>query len=181
MQVFLDRDGTIIRDAHYPNHPDQVELLPGAVEGLLALQEKGYHLYVVSNQSGVARGKITPEQMQAVDRRFRQLLVEQGVEVRDVAYCVHGPDDDCGCRKPRPGMVHGLLGGDPPSGYCIGDKISDLQLAHNAGLRPVLVKTGKGLGALTELESNPVPHVLVYDDLREVGRQIPPAASNNPA
>jgi D-glycero-D-manno-heptose 1,7-bisphosphate phosphatase len=103
--VFLDRDGTIIEDKHYLADPAGVVLLPGAVEALRLLQEAGYLLIVISNQSGVGRGYFSEEAVAAVQQRVEELLGEEGVTLDAFKYCPHGPDEGCACRKPKPGML----------------------------------------------------------------------------
>src|SRR6185437_6946625 len=103
--VFLDRDGTLIRDRGYLADPDGVELLPGVMTALAALRDRRLRLVVVSNQSGIARGMITRVQHLSVDARFRELVLAGGVALDGVYYCEHGPDDGCACRKPNDGML----------------------------------------------------------------------------
>ena len=103
--MFIDRDGTLIHDPGYLSDPDGVKLLPGAGAALRALRNNGFALVVISNQSGIARGLITPEQAAAVHERVVRELAAEGVELDDTRYCPHHPDDGCSCRKPRPGLL----------------------------------------------------------------------------
>jgi D-glycero-D-manno-heptose 1,7-bisphosphate phosphatase len=138
--LFLDRDGTIIRDVGYPRDPAQVELLPGAAEGLLAAQAMGFALVIVSNQSGVARGLIRPEEARAVQGRLEELCTAHGIELTGAFFCFHGPKEGCACRKPAPGMIleasraHGI---DRSSSIMVGDKPSDVDAGVAAGCRAV--------------------------------------------
>lgn len=138
--VFLDRDGTIIRDGHYLADPAGVELIVGAAAALRALAKAGFKLVVVSNQSGLARGIIAPAAHDAVHARFVEVLAAEGVALDAVYYCAHGPDDGCDCRKPRAGMIsravveHGI---DAASSFMIGDKRSDIEAGRAAGCRTV--------------------------------------------
>lgn len=145
--VFLDRDGTLIEDAHYPKDPAQVRWIPGAADALREIRRKGYLLFVVSNQSGVGRGLISEEQFLAVHERFCELLREAGVEVAEFGYCLHHPDDPCRCRKPETGLVPKTHGGEPidfSRSWVVGDRPSDMELGARLGARTVLVRTGKG-------------------------------------
>lgn len=145
--IFLDRDGTIIVDKHYLCDPAGVELEQGAVAGLKALANMGYALVVVSNQSGIARGRFTAQDAIAVNARVAELLAEEGISILDWYFCPHVAEDDCSCRKPRPGMIdraaheHGL---DPSHSFVVGDKLSDLELADAVGATGFLVETGEG-------------------------------------
>ncbi|MGL4550917.1 MAG: HAD-IIIA family hydrolase [Gemmataceae bacterium] len=134
--IFLDRDGTLIDDPGYPKDPERVRLLPGAADALTAFREAGYALVVISNQAGVGRGLITPEQAKAVHERFVALFAERGLAFDDVRYCFHAPDDRCGCRKPSPLMLQESaagLGIDLGRSFMIGDKESDVEAGVNAG------------------------------------------------
>ena len=136
--VFLDRDGTLIVDVGYPRDPARVEILPGAVEALRDLARE-HALVVISNQSGIARGKITPEEAAAVHDRFVAVFAAEGVTFDGVYYCPHGPDEGCRCRKPAPGMLLDAardLDLDLARSYVIGDKPSDLEAGIAAGCRP---------------------------------------------
>jgi D-glycero-D-manno-heptose 1,7-bisphosphate phosphatase len=139
--LFLDRDGTLMEDVGYPNDPAQVRLLPGAAEAIRRLADAGFVPVVVSNQSGLARGLITPEQADAVHRRFVEVFrVSTGLTL-PCYYCPHGPDDGCDCRKPAPGLllraVNELeLAGLP--GIMVGDKPSDVKAGQAAGCAGLL-------------------------------------------
>lgn len=175
--VFLDRDGTIIEDRHYMNDPAQVELLPGAAEALRAMAEKGYLLFVVSNQSGVSRGIINDEQFLAVHNRFSELLQAEGCPIAEFAYCFHHPDDRCSCRKPQPGLVARKHEGkdiDWLNSFVVGDKSCDVELAAAIGGNGYLVLTGKGTATWKELQkSSPVLGYRVVPDLTAVARDLP--------
>jgi histidinol-phosphate phosphatase family protein len=139
--VLLDRDGTIVVDTHYPRDPDLVRFLPGAADALRELTRLGHTLAVVSNQSGVGRGIVTPAEADAVHRRFLELLAGEGVEVAGVYYCFHAPGDGCDCRKPRPGLLTRAvreLGLGTPR-FMIGDKPGDVAAGAAAGCTTVWV------------------------------------------
>lgn len=165
--VFLDRDGTIIKDKDFLSDPAGIEFLEGAQEALSALQKAGFKLVLISNQSGVARGYFTEEAVQDVHRRLKALLTFSGVRLDGVYYCPHLPDAavekyrlDCDCRKPKTGMIRRAveeLGVDPARSFFVGDKESDVEAGRAAGCRTVLVLTGKGLntGGAISLENRP--------------------------
>ena len=138
--VLLDRDGTLVVDVPYNGDPRLVEPMPGAREALDRLRAAGIPLGVVSNQSGVGRGLLTLEQVEAVNRRVEQLLGP----VDCWAVCPHAPDEGCDCRKPRDGLVRRAareLGADPARCVLLGDIGADVEAARAAGARAVLVPT----------------------------------------
>jgi histidinol-phosphate phosphatase family protein len=138
--VLFDRDGTLVVDVPYNADPALVEPMPTAVEAVRALRSAGMPLGVVSNQSGVARGLITPAQLHAVNARVEEIFGQ--FDTWQV--CPHGPEDDCPCRKPRPGMVLAAayaLGVPASEVVVIGDIGADMAAAAAAGARGVLVPT----------------------------------------
>lgn len=139
--VLFDRDGTLIENVPYLTDPGRVQPVPGAGQTLAALRRSGIAVGVVSNQSGVARGLITPEELASVNARVESLLGP--FDTWQV--CMHGPDDACGCRKPAPGMVVAAadaLGLPPRDCVLIGDTGADVDAALTAGARAVLVPNG---------------------------------------
>lgn len=141
--LFLDRDGTVMEDTGYIADPALVRLLPGAAEALAALAAEGWKLFIVSNQSGVGRGKIAPSQMDAVHLRFLELLAEQGVRITESYFCLHAPDENCECRKPSPYFLqlaardHGL---DLAASCMIGDREADILCGRNAGCSSIWLR-----------------------------------------
>ena len=138
--VLFDRDGTLVANVPYNGDPEQVMVMPGAREALERLRAAGVATAVVSNQSGVARGLIRVEQVEAVNRRVEELLGPLGPWM----VCPHGPWEGCGCRKPAPGLIKaaaGALGVDPADCVVIGDIGADVEAALAAGARGVLVPT----------------------------------------
>jgi histidinol-phosphate phosphatase family protein len=138
--VLLDRDGTLVADVPYNGDPERVVAMPGAREALERLRAAGVATAVVSNQSGVARGLLRVEQVEAVNRRVEELLGPLGPWL----VCLHGPWDGCRCRKPRPGLIEaaaGALGVEPGECVVVGDIGADMEAARVAGARAVLVPT----------------------------------------
>lgn len=175
--VFLDRDGTIIVDQHYPRDPEKVELTPHAIEGLRCLSEKGYPLFVVSNQSGVGRGIIKDSEFRAVHERVAELLRAAQIEIVEFGYCFHRPDDECNCRKPRAGLVPKDFAGAPidfARSFVIGDTEVDVGLGTTLGASPYLILTGKGRKTLESWESSGRPRTFeMAEDLLDFARKIP--------
>ena len=145
--IVLDRDGTLIHERHYLSHPDQVELLPGVLEGLSRIRSLGLRLVVVTNQSGIGRGYFSPADLEAVHDRLHSLLAEGGVELDAIYHCPHTPEETCPCRKPGTGMIEQAgrdLGFDPKNSVVVGDKPCDIQLGKNVGAITALVRSGYG-------------------------------------
>ena len=164
--VYLDRDGTLIAERDYLADPEDVALIPGAVEALERLREAGYLLVVVTNQSGIARGLYTEAEYQAVADRLAELLEARGVALDAVKHCPHHPDHTgpCVCRKPATGMhreAAAELAIDPARSWYVGDKISDILPTLELGGRGILVRTGYG----REHEGKVPPSVSVVDDV----------------
>lgn len=142
--AFLDRDGVINQDRAYVHRWEDFEFVPGAIEGMRRLQEAGYALVIVTNQSGLARGYYTEAQYQALTTALREELARQGVKLDGVYHCPHHPKGtvpelsiDCDCRKPAPGMVLQAareLGLSLPDSLLIGDKPGDIAAARAAGV-----------------------------------------------
>jgi D-glycero-D-manno-heptose 1,7-bisphosphate phosphatase len=143
--VFLDRDGTIMRDVDYCGDPAQVEVFPGAASALGRLKARGYKLIIVTNQSGIGRGYFGENDYRAVEWEFLRQLGEGLIDA--TYFCPDSPDADSPRRKPAPGMIleaqrdHRL---DLARSYFVGDKASDIECGRNAGVRTILVQTGYG-------------------------------------
>jgi len=143
--IFLDRDGTLNPDLGYINSPDQFELFPGVPEALARLKRAGARLIVVTNQSGVARGFLTRDDLDAVHMKLKHLLDGAGASLDAIYFCPHHPDNGCHCRKPNRGMIDQAVrecGVNLDRSYLIGDHIRDIELAKQIGARSVLVTTG---------------------------------------
>lgn len=145
--VLLDRDGTLIAEKHYLASVDGIELLPGAVAGLRELQDAGHGLIVITNQSGIARGKLTLQTLAAIHDEIRLRLEREGVHLAAFYFCPHGPSEECSCRKPKPGMALRAAADfafDLGESIVIGDKPADIELGRNCGATTILVRTGYG-------------------------------------
>jgi D-glycero-D-manno-heptose 1,7-bisphosphate phosphatase len=136
--VFLDRDGTLVRDVGYPHRLEHYELLPGAVEGLRALDAAGYRLAIATNQSGIGRGLFGWVEYERFQARLLADLAAAGVSIAASFVCPHVPDAGCSCRKPEPGLLlraRELLGAELGACWVVGDTASDVELARRAGCR----------------------------------------------
>ncbi len=151
--VFLDRDGTLIEDRGHLSEASEVVFYPDAIAALQRLQ-KHFLLFLVTNQSGVARGLITMESVHRVNARITSHLAEHGVTIADVYVCPHQRSDGCACIKPNPHFLHKAAaehGVDLARSFAIGDHPHDVELARAVGGRGVYVRTGHGDKHLTEL------------------------------
>jgi histidinol-phosphate phosphatase family protein len=142
--VFLDRDGTLIEDAHYLSSADAVQLLAGAPEAVAALNAAGVLAIVVTNQSGIAQGLVTEAEYHATQQRLDRLLAERGARVDATYHCPHHPSVSgaCDCRKPSVGMYRRAaleLGVDLARSLYVGDRRRDVEPALELGGRGVLV------------------------------------------
>jgi len=144
--IVLDRDGTINIDYGYVHKIEDFEFIPGTFEALKKLQGE-YLLFIFTNQSGIGRGYYNKEDLKKLNNFMLKKFREKGINIEDVFYCPHKPDNNCDCRKPKTKLVDALIEKyhiDVSNSYVIGDKTADIKLAENLGMRSVLVKTGKG-------------------------------------
>lgn len=153
--VFLDRDGVLNEEVGYIRHLDDLRLMPDAAEAVVRLNRLGIACIVVTNQSGPARGYYGEEHVRSLNARLADLLSSRGARLDAIYYCPHHAAGivpeyafACACRKPAPGMIEQafreIAGIDRGRAYMIGDQATDIDLARNAGIRAVLVRTGYG-------------------------------------
>jgi len=154
--VFLDRDGTLIHDKGFITDPDDVVFYKLTFEALRMLQEK-FELFVISNQSGIAKGRQSVKETERVNRHVVRRLTAEGIKIRDLYFCPHDREDNCRCIKPKPFFAqkaaadHGIcLSGS----FSIGDHPHDVELARNFGGTGVYVLTGHGRKHTCELRKN---------------------------
>jgi D-glycero-D-manno-heptose 1,7-bisphosphate phosphatase len=181
--VFMDRDGTISEEIGYVNHPARYRVFPFSAEAVKLLNEKGWLAILVTNQAGVARGYFTEELIGEVHSVLKSELGRNGATLDAIYYCAHHPSvgvapyrSDCDCRKPRPGLIRRASEEfeiDLSRSWMIGDRYSDIELAHNAGLRPAFVMTGYGRGEW-EYQREAWKHQpeIVAEDLLEAVKKI---------
>lgn len=144
--IFLDRDGTLNPDPGYISDPDDFALFPDVSAALRRLQDAGYLLVLITNQSGIARGIIRPDQLEAIHHKLKMLLQQHGVALAAIYHCPHHQDfgSPCDCRKPQPGMIYRAINDldiDLAHSFMIGDRESDIQMAINARLQPILIRS----------------------------------------
>jgi D-glycero-D-manno-heptose 1,7-bisphosphate phosphatase len=149
--VFLDRDGTISEEVGYLNHISRFQMFPFAPPAIRKLNERGLRVFVITNQSGVARGYYPESLVRDVHDLMAQQLTKAGARIDGIYYCPHTSGDGCECRKPGQGMLaqasaeHRV---DLHSSFVVGDRHSDVELAHRVGARSIMVRTGYGEGEI---------------------------------
>jgi D-glycero-D-manno-heptose 1,7-bisphosphate phosphatase len=154
--VILDRDGVINFDSdNYIRAIDEWRPIPGSIEAIARLSKAGYSVYVATNQSGLARGFFSLEDLHMMHEKLESLVYAAGGEISGIYFCPHHPDDHCDCRKPNVGLLQRIsqqsndsLQGCP----FVGDSLSDIRAAKAYGCKPVLVETGKGQKTLSQLD-----------------------------
>jgi D-glycero-D-manno-heptose 1,7-bisphosphate phosphatase len=172
--VILDRDGVINEDSdQYIKCPAEWVPIPRSLEAIARLNQAGYRVVVATNQSGIARGLLDIATLNRIHNKMHHLLAQIGGNVEAILFCPHGPDDNCACRKPRPGLLQELarrlripLQGVP----AVGDSLRDLQAAQAVGARPLLVRSGKG--SLTATSMDLPPETEIYEDLAAVAEAL---------
>ncbi len=175
--IILDRDGVINHDSDaYIRSPQEWRPLPGSLEAIARLCKAGYRIAVASNQSGVARGLFDLSTLMAIHTKMHQAVAAAGGRIDAIFFCPHGPEAGCACRKPKPGLFVEILERfkvAPIEVQAIGDQLRDLQAAHAAACRPVLVLTGKGRATRCADGGLP-PETVVRVDLAAVASELVP-------
>lgn len=153
--IFVDRDGTLIEEVNFLSRLEDLRVFPFTRPALEVLKDNGYLVIVLTNQSGIARGKYTEADMHAI---HDQIQAEVGGLIDAFYFCPHLPSAECTCRKPNLGMIESAQAEfdiDMERSWMIGDKNLDVQIAKNAGIKSVLVLTGYGVKHRSQLESEP--------------------------
>ena len=140
--VFLDRDGTMAKDVHYCSGPEDFELFPNTAKAIKLLNEHGFKVIVITNQSGIARGYFTEETLAKIHEKMKGELAKEGAWVDAIYYCPHHPDDNCDCRKPKPKLVLQAVRDfdiDLKCSFVIGDLQMDIDLGKAVGCKSILI------------------------------------------
>jgi D-glycero-D-manno-heptose 1,7-bisphosphate phosphatase len=166
--VFLDRDGTLIVEKNYLCRPEDVKIFPGAGRALKRMQDAGWRLFIVSNQSGVGRGYFTLADVDKVNQHLRAELARDGIRLEKVYIAPEAPDQPSRGRKPSPQFLFDArdeFGLNLAGSFMIGDKLSDLECGWNAGLqKSILVRTGYGR-ELERTEADKLSSAVIVDDM----------------
>jgi len=171
--VILDRDGVINHVAEDDvTTVDGWSPIPGSIEAISRLKKAGYLVTIATNHSGIARGLYSETELQQMHDKMQKMLSARGASIDGIFYCPHGPEANCICRKPKPGLLFQIAKKfdiDLSETPLVGDNISDIQAAKMANAKPILVRTGKGEYVMQHFpEALDVP---VYDDLAHFVRE----------
>jgi len=145
--ILLDRDGTVNEEVHYLSTPDQVELIPGAAAGIRRLNQAGFLVAIITNQSGIARGFLSLSELELIHQRLLELLAADRAAIDGIYYCPHQPADNCSCRKPLPKLAYTAaqaLATNLDGAIIIGDRECDILLGKAIRATSILVRTGHG-------------------------------------
>ncbi len=182
--IILDRDGVINQDSdNYIKSVDEFIPIPGSLEAIAQLCQAGYSVLVATNQSGISRQFFTLEILEAMHTKLQSLLAPLGGKIERFYFCPHGPEDQCICRKPKPGMFtqitsdfsHLLARNSLSTIYYVGDSLTDLQAGKAAGTKIALVKTGKGIRSLKKIDQDKLTEYAqlnIYNDLADFTQQL---------
>lgn len=170
--IILDRDGVINQDSDaYVKSVDEWTPIPGSAKAIADLCKAGFQVAVATNQSGLARQYFTQSDLDAMHKKMTALVEAEGGQFAHIAWCPHGPDDDCDCRKPLPGLIHQIekaLNVSAEGAWMVGDSLRDLQAGAAANCKVALVKTGKGEKTLPKLLADEeLKNSKVFCDLAE--------------
>ncbi len=166
--ILLDRDGVINQDSDaYVKSVEEWLPIPGSIKSIAALSKAGFKVFVVTNQSGIARGYYDEATLKAMHDKMTTLVAAEGGTIQGIEYCPHGPDDNCRCRKPKSGMIEKIetqlgVSFDSTPAIMVGDALRDLEAGQARGCKTVLVLTGKG----RQTQYKDIPFAFeVYTDL----------------
>jgi D,D-heptose 1,7-bisphosphate phosphatase len=173
--VFLDRDGTINEEVSYLSSIEQLKIIPRAAAAIKLLNDAGFRVIIITNQSGVARSYFSEDSLKQINEHLRTELSKEGARIDAVYYCPHHPEAGCACRKPNTGNIekaaaeHDL---DLTGSYMVGDTMRDMETGFNTKLRTVLVLTGYGEEERGKYSDDPRQPDFVAQDLYDAAEWI---------
>ena len=178
--IVLDRDGVINHDSKdYIKSPEEWHAIKGSLEAIARLTRADYRVVVITNQSGIGRGMYSINTLNRIHQKLLDQLQILGGEVSAFFFCPHAPDDNCPCRKPKPGMFIDMarrLRIDLHEVIAVGDSLRDIQASVAAGAKPALVRTGNGSSTLAAIEQDDalssLREVPVFDDLSQFASKL---------
>jgi len=171
--VFLDRDGTISKDS--PNHIkswDEVHFFPNSKKGIKLLNDNGFNIIIITNQSVIARGMVTEKELDYIHNKLTEELEEYGCKIHKIYYCPHHPDDGCNCRKPQPGLLIKAAKEnniDISKSYMVGDRIMDIEVGKKVNCKTIFISSDYGLKELKNSNTKPD---YIAKDLLDAGQWI---------
>ena len=173
--VVLDRDGVInVDSAGYIKSAQEWQPLPGSISAIANLFKKGYRVYIATNQAGLARGLFDLLALEQMHNKLIGLVEREGGQIAGIFFCPHHPDEACGCRKPKPGLLRQIEVASKTSledQPFVGDSLKDIEAARAIGAKPILVRTGNGRETESLLTERDVE---VFDDLSAFVNQLAP-------
>ncbi len=171
--ILLDRDGVINYDSDlFIKSPEEWQPIEGSLEAIALFNDNGFKVVVISNQSGLARGLFDQSMLTKIHAKMQHMVEEKGGKITAIYFCPHGPNDQCNCRKPKPGLLEAFASEhhvDLHGVILVGDSMVDVQAAQAAAAQPILVKTGKGQKTL---QNNPNLNIPVFENLYDAARHI---------
>jgi len=180
--VFLDRDGTLNTEGNYLRTPEELELIPGAAAAVRKLNRRGLAVIVITNQSGIARGYLSEDDLGRIHQRLREELMREGATLDRIYYCPHHPTSgnspynvECDCRKPGPGMLRQgsrELAVELQRSFVVGDSVVDIEAGNSVGAATILVQTGYGKKSLVECNDKNIPIHYVAPSIVEAADYI---------
>ncbi|MFU8813856.1 MAG: D-glycero-beta-D-manno-heptose 1,7-bisphosphate 7-phosphatase [Pseudomonadales bacterium] len=172
--ILLDRDGVINFDSpHYIKNADEWLPIPGSLSAIAKLKAAGFLVAICTNQAGIGRGIFSEAALAGIHAKLEQMLARHGTTLDGLVHCPHHPDECCGCRKPRPGMLLSMmqrLQVNPAQALFVGDSVRDLEAAQAAGCAAALVRTGKGADA--EPTARAMGVTCIADDLADLAAML---------
>ncbi len=172
--IILDRDGTLIEDRNYAYKIEDLEILPGVIEGLKYLQSD-FVFFIVTNQSGIGRGYYTVEDFEKFNTHLLKILDKDDIKILKTYYCPHLKEDICDCRKPKTKYINEIINEfnvDIKESWMMGDHPSDIGFGINGGCRTVFLTTGHGNKHLDELESLGINPTMISDNFLAAAKEI---------
>jgi D-glycero-D-manno-heptose 1,7-bisphosphate phosphatase len=182
LAVFLDRDGTVNEEVNFLSDPSELHLIDGAATAIREANALGLKVIITTNQSGVARGFLTEEQLQTIHERLREMLSREGASVDAIYYCPHYPAEgnspylqECSCRKPNPGMVlqaKDTFDIDLAHSFVVGDRLVDIQMGKSIGATTIIVRTGYGNDEIQLMQQQNVVADYIAENLLDAMQYI---------
>jgi len=172
--LILDRDGTLIEDKNYAYKIEDLELLPGVIDGLKILQEE-FIFFIVTNQSGIGRGYYTEDDFHNFNAHLILLLKEENIEIKKTYFCPHIREDNCDCRKPKTKFIDNIVSEfniNIKESWMFGDHPSDIQFGINGGCRTVFLTTGHGENHVDELKSLKITPTIISSDFLSAVKEL---------
>jgi D-glycero-D-manno-heptose 1,7-bisphosphate phosphatase len=172
--IILDRDGTLIEDTDYAYKIEDLEILPGVIEGLKLLQ-KEFLFFIVTNQSGIGRGYYSEDDFHVYNNHLIKILKEEKINIVKTYFCPHLREDECECRKPKTKFITEIIDNykvNIQESWMIGDHPSDIQFGINAGCRTIFLTTGHGKKHMDDLEALNIKPTSISNNFLSVAKEI---------